>query len=184
MNSSKKLLRVLVVLGLLGGFLYLYRMDSTSKVDMKAIESGLPEIGERDGVEFTSKGLAQLNTLLEDTRPTIPPPTVAIPPEKALAQRKPQKPKTKLPEVQVFRSRSCETCDRLEEYLQDQGVVFERILADTDSGKALFKKYGLRKVPMVRIGDKNYVGNDPVLLSGILKNYENPSKGFVGGGGR
>jgi hypothetical protein len=184
MGASQKLFRLFIVASLIGGFFYLYRMDSTRKVDINAIESGLSGIGEKDSVEFTSKGLAQVNTLIENTRPTIPPPTVAIVPVAAPAKSKPQKPKVKLPKVQVFRSKICETCDRLEEYLEDRAVVFERVFTDTAPGKALFKKYKLRKVPMVRIGDKSYVGNDPVLLSTVLKYYENPNKRFGGRGFR
>jgi len=184
MNSSKKLIRVLIVLGLVGGFVFLYRLDSTRKVEITAVESGLSGMGAEDGVEFTNEGLASVNQMIEKTRPTIPPPTVAIVPAAAVAKKKndPKSRKPRLPKVQVFRSRNCETCDRLEEYLADRAVVFERVFTDTSSGKALFKKYKLKKIPMVRIGDKNYVGNDPVLLSNVLQKFENPYKNFGGGG--
>lgn len=186
MDSSKKLIRLLVVISLVGGFIYLYRLDSTRKVDITAVESGLSGMGEKDGVQFTNEGLANVNQMIEKTRPTIPPPTVAIVPAAAVAKKKPdpKSRKPKLPKVQVFRARSCETCDRLEEYLSDRAVVFERVFTDTSSGKALFKKYKLKKVPMVRIGDKNYVGNDPVLLSTVLKNFDNPYRKFGGNGVR
>jgi len=175
MEMPKKVFRLIVVLGLLGGGLYLYRFDFDRKVELNTIETGLPGVGE--GVEFTNKGLAEVNDLIEDTRPTIPPPTVGIGPEKAVVKQVP-KPKAKLPKVQVFRSRKCQTCDRLEEFLDEQAILFERVLVETPKGKALFKKYKLIKVPMVRIGDKNYVGNDPLLLATVLKGYENPFKKF------
>jgi glutaredoxin len=180
MDSSKKLIRLLIVASLVGGFVMVYRLDSNRKVDITAVESGLSGMEETNGVEFTSEGLASVNQMIENTRPTIPPPTVAIGPVAVVVKKKPEAKsrKPKLPKVQVFRSRICDTCDRLEEYLADRAVVFERVFTDTASGKALFKRYKLKKVPMVRIGDKNYVGNDPVLLTTILSNFENPHKKF------
>jgi glutaredoxin len=168
MKDANKILKAGIIVGLVAlmWFIYSFEIDQNSS-------SKQTNVATRDqNLNITNKGLARVNALIDQTKPTLRPtvsPTVHVkqPPKKA----PPVKPKPKLPKVEVFRINECETCDRLEEYLHANKLPYTLILVDTPAGRKHFDRYRFTKVPMIRLGNKSYVGNDPALLNVIFNQY-------------
>lgn len=73
--------------------------------------------------------------------------------------------------VKIYTAPICLECEKAKKYFKDNGIEFEEVdtFDNKEDAEKAFKKAGLKKIPIIEIGDKAFAGFDKKKIEEHLK---------------